>query len=116
MVLVVGRAHEDPAPGRSVGPGPARRYDLGRHEDVLALRRLLDAATGPAVRPCFGWGSLTPTELRVAAMVAEGLTNPQIALRLGVGRATVKSHLDHVFGKLDVHSRARVAAEHARHP
>jgi predicted ATPase/DNA-binding CsgD family transcriptional regulator len=92
------------------GYGPERNPGTWR-DDVEAVLR----GRGPRDRPRFGWQSLTPTELRVVEMVAEGLTNPQIALRLRVGRATVKSHLDNVFAKLGVHSRARVAAEHARH-
>jgi non-specific serine/threonine protein kinase len=50
----------------------------------------------------------------VVTLVAEGLTNPQIAERLLMGRATVKSHLEHVFTKLDIHTRAELAAEVAR--
>ena len=57
-----------------------------------------------------GWESLTPTELQVAELVAEGQTNPQIAQHLLMGRATVKTHLEHVFTKLGVKSRAELAA------
>jgi DNA-binding NarL/FixJ family response regulator len=46
----------------------------------------------------------------VVALVAEGLTNPQIVERLLMGRATVKTHLDHVFARLDVQTRTQVAA------
>ena len=63
-----------------------------------------------------GWASLTPTELQVVDLVAEGLTNPQIAERLFMGRATVKTHLEHVFTKLGVHTRAELAAQAARRP
>jgi DNA-binding CsgD family transcriptional regulator len=42
------------------------------------------------------------------------LTNPQIAERLLMGRATVKTHLEHVFTKLAVHTRAELAAEATR--
>jgi DNA-binding CsgD family transcriptional regulator len=74
-------------------------------------------ARGERQRPSHGWASLTPTELRVVALVADGLTNPQIAERLLMGRATVKTHLDHVFTKTGLHSRTEVAAEHVRrHP
>jgi DNA-binding CsgD family transcriptional regulator len=48
--------------------------------------------------------------------VAEGLTNPQIAERLLMGRATVKSHLEHIFTRLGMRSRAELAAEAARRP
>lgn len=48
---------------------------------------------------------LTPRELEILTLVADGLTNAQIAERLHVGRATVKTHLLHVFDKLGVNDR-----------
>jgi DNA-binding CsgD family transcriptional regulator len=47
-------------------------------------------------------------------MVAEGLSNPQIGERLYVSRRTVQTHLAHVFAKLDISSRAQLAAEVTR--
>lgn len=66
-------------------------------------------------RPPTGWASLTPAELRVARLVAEGLTNPEIGARLFLSRRTVQSHLSHVFAKLRVSSRAELATLVARH-
>jgi DNA-binding CsgD family transcriptional regulator len=71
-------------------------------------------ARGERKRPSHGWAALTPTEQQVVALVAEGLTNPQIAERLLMGRATVKTHLDHVFAKTGLHSRTELAAEYVR--
>ena len=65
---------------------------------------------GERVRPQAGWDSLTPTELQVAEQVAAGLTNPQIAERLLMSRATVKTHLVHVYAKLGFGNRAELAA------
>jgi predicted ATPase/DNA-binding CsgD family transcriptional regulator len=67
-------------------------------------------ARGPRRRPRGGWESLTPTEHKVAELVAEGLTNPQIGERMFISKATVKAHLAHIFNKLDVHTRAELAA------
>jgi DNA-binding CsgD family transcriptional regulator len=50
----------------------------------------------------------------VVALVTEGLTNPQIAEKLLMGRATVKTHLEHVFAKLGVRNRSELAAGAAR--
>jgi DNA-binding CsgD family transcriptional regulator len=47
----------------------------------------------------------------VVELVAEGLTNRQIGERLGISRHTVQTHLAHVFGKLDIRSRAVLARE-----
>ena len=71
-------------------------------------------ARGERKRPRHGWASLTPTELQVVAVVAEGMTNAQIAERLLMGRATVKTHLEHTFTKLGIRSRAELAAEATR--
>ena len=49
--------------------------------------------------------SLTPREFEVLRLVAEGLHNRQIAVRLGVTEHTVKFHLGAVFGKLGVSTR-----------
>jgi predicted ATPase/class 3 adenylate cyclase/DNA-binding CsgD family transcriptional regulator len=71
-------------------------------------------ARGERKRPSHGWAALTPTEQRVVALIAEGLTNPMIAERLLMGRATVKTHVDHVFAKTGLHSRTELAAEYVR--
>jgi DNA-binding CsgD family transcriptional regulator len=53
---------------------------------------------------------LTRTERTVATLVAQGLTNRQIAEQLFVSPRTVDAHLAHIFRKLDIRSRARLAA------
>lgn len=53
--------------------------------------------------------ALTQTERRVVGLVAEGLTNPQIARRLFVSPETVKTHLKNVFRKVGVTSRTELA-------
>jgi DNA-binding CsgD family transcriptional regulator len=70
---------------------------------------------GQRRRPTSGWSSLTPTEISVVELVAEGLTNPQIAERLFISRATVKTHLIHIFNKLGVNTRSQLAADATRH-
>jgi predicted ATPase/DNA-binding CsgD family transcriptional regulator len=66
---------------------------------------------GDRRRPSTGWASLTPSELEVVRLVGEHLSNPAIAARLFVSRATVKTHLVHIFAKLDIDSRSELAAE-----
>ena len=84
--------------------GPARE---GASLDLDAALDLVSRARGARGRPATGWASLTPTELEVAALVAEGLTNPQVATRLLISRATVKTHVSHIFTKLGIGSRCR---------
>ncbi len=76
-------------------------------DDAVAYAR---RARGARNRPSTGWASLTPTELDVVRLVAEGLTNPEIGSRLFISRATVKTHLSHVYAKLDVSNRTELAA------
>ena len=69
---------------------------------------------GERKRPSSGWESLTPTELRVVGFIVEGLTSPQIAAKMFIARGTVKVHLSHIFSKVEVTSRAELAAMGAR--
>ena len=66
---------------------------------------------GSRSRPQTGWESLTRGERSVAALVAEGLTNRQVGQRLFISPHTVNTHLRHAFRKLDVSTRAGLAAK-----
>jgi DNA-binding CsgD family transcriptional regulator len=55
------------------------------------------------------WDELTPHELRVALLVAEGRTNPEVATQLFVTRKTVEHHLSQVYRKLGIRSRTELA-------
>jgi non-specific serine/threonine protein kinase len=55
-------------------------------------------------------GVLSPREIEVADLVAEGLTNAAIARRLYVSRPTVASHVAHILTKLGFTSRTQIAA------
>jgi DNA-binding CsgD family transcriptional regulator len=73
---------------------------------------------GPRVkhrRGRLGWESLTPAEAKIAALVAEGMTNPQIAAQLFVSPRTVATHVSHILGKLDVRSRIDISREALAH-
>ena len=94
--------------------------ELGALRDVAragaALRGLgvRRGRRGSRRRPSAGWDSLTPTELEVVRLVAEGLTNAAIGGRLFISGRTVESHLSHVFAKLNIASKLQLAAEAGR--
>jgi DNA-binding CsgD family transcriptional regulator len=89
--------------------------DLARAEALFRGADIRRGRRGTRGRPQTGWQSLTPTERSVADLVAEGLSNPQIGDRLYISRRTVQAHLAHVFAKLDLTSRAQLAALVAGH-
>jgi DNA-binding NarL/FixJ family response regulator len=97
-----------------VKPADQHHY-LAHCKNVIYLcTQDLPRVVGERKRPPRGWESLTPTELQVVKLVAEGLTNPQIGERMFISRGTVKAHLSHVFAKLAISSRAELAAEATR--
>ena len=67
-------------------------------------------------RPTLGWGSMRSSELGIAELVAEGLTNREVGARLFVSPHTVDFHLRQIFRKLSITSRTeltRLVVEHA---
>jgi len=81
----------------------ARRV-RSRLRDLGVRRRLVTAEPEQQ-----GWAALTASEIAVAQLVAEGLTNREVAERLFVSPHTVNSHLRHVFAKLRINSRVELA-------
>jgi non-specific serine/threonine protein kinase len=73
-----------------------------------------DVAPAPA-QPRLG-SPLTKRELEVAGLVAEGLSNREIAERLVLSKRTIDAHIDHIFAKLGFSSRAQVAVWFSRDP
>lgn len=88
--------------------GAVREADAASRELRRLGRRARRRTRRPDTPP--GLGALSPREREVAAQVASGKTNRQIAAVLFLSEKTVGSHLARIFDKLGVHSRAALAA------
>jgi len=85
-------------------------WDARRAASRLRARgvRIRTRIGGSGRRAISGPEALTPTERRVAELVAEGCSNPDIAERLSLSRRTVESHVSRILAKLQVSSRTEV--------
>ncbi len=91
-----------------------REFAAGANFDLDEAVGYAQRARGERHRPQFGWAALTPTEVQVARLAGDGLTNPQIAERLLMGRETVKTHLSSTYTKTGMVNRSQLAAAIAR--
>jgi pimeloyl-ACP methyl ester carboxylesterase/DNA-binding CsgD family transcriptional regulator len=83
-------------------------YAEGADSAASTLLSFLRDQTGPTGANITG-GPLTAREFQVADLIAEGLTNAEIARNLGVSVRTVDTHVDHVRTKLGVRARTQIA-------
>jgi DNA-binding NarL/FixJ family response regulator len=90
----IGRALEAAAAGQSI-------------VDADVQRRLIE---GTPTRTEATVPGLTPREIEVLRLIAEGLSNTEIARRLVVSEATVKTHINHLFAKASLRDRAQAVA------
>ncbi|MBO3746035.1 helix-turn-helix transcriptional regulator [Streptosporangiaceae bacterium NEAU-GS5] len=102
----MGREVAASVPGAILIPLPGTSH-LFYHGDWEAV---LDAIIGFVRRPTRGGQVLTDREFEVAELVADGLTNQAIATRLSVAPRTIESHAENIRRKLQVSSRAQIAA------
>ena len=75
-------------------------------EFVAMVRRLLERAEGRSVFE----SALTPRELEVLGLVADGLSRDEIGRRLFISPKTVGTHIERIFRKLGVHTRAQAVS------
>jgi DNA-binding NarL/FixJ family response regulator len=83
----------------AVARGEAALDPTVQHHVVAAVAEAGEAPPLP--------DGLTPREAEVLTLIAEGLTNTEIAERLVVSAATVKSHVNHIFAKIGARDRAQ---------
>jgi len=93
-------------PGATLIPLPGSSH-VFYHGDWQAVA---DALLGFLCEPASAGPRLTGRELEVAALIAEGLTNQAIASRLSVAPRTAEAHVENIRRKLQVRSRAQIAA------
>jgi LuxR family maltose regulon positive regulatory protein len=123
--LAIERALDLAEPDRIVMPfAHGRSRDLlGRHPRHRTahgafLAEVLDVLSGASLDPVRGdpdplAEALSAVELRVLRLLPSNLTAPEIGGELYVSTNTVKTHMRHIYSKLDAHSRAQAVA-HAR--
>jgi DNA-binding NarL/FixJ family response regulator len=79
--------------------------------DLDLLRAALQMASSPAARPAefrrAASGDLTEQEVRILKLMAEGMSNSEVAESLSVSRNTVKTHVHNIFAKLGVTDRTQ---------
>jgi DNA-binding CsgD family transcriptional regulator len=91
------------------------RWDVRRAEGRLrphGIRRGAPGRRGP--RATSGWEALTPTEVKVAVLVARGDSTYDIARDLLLSRRTVQTYISHILVKLDAKSRVDIVREALR--
>lgn len=108
---------------RSAGEEAVQLYsELGAEGELARARADLRSAglrlgvRGRRRRPTSGWAALTDTEAHVARLVAQRLSNPEIAQAMFLSRRTVGHHVSHLLAKLGMSARTELAAAAARGP
>ena len=105
----VARYEADAALCRSLLSGEYRSA-FAEGETLSLEQAVAEASKGPRRgQAAEGWSSLTKREQQVVELVAEGLTNPEIAERLVISLQTVKTHVSNIFSKLGVPGRWELA-------
>jgi DNA-binding CsgD family transcriptional regulator len=93
-----------------------RAFDRGEIRMLRQLHPLLERAYALSLRsraaaePASTLPALTRRELEVAALIASGASNAEIATALNIEQATVKTHLSQIYAKFDLRSRMQLAA------
>ncbi|HXW81586.1 MAG TPA: LuxR C-terminal-related transcriptional regulator, partial [Acidimicrobiales bacterium] len=113
--VVLARQGDAPAARTVLARASAIYEALGAERDLRRLQARLrpyGIRWGPRSRHRHtrtGWEALTGTERTVAALVAQGQSNPEIASHLFLSRRTVETHVAHIMAKMQVRSRLELA-------
>jgi non-specific serine/threonine protein kinase len=96
--------------GRGLSAGAAVSEAIERIDALASRRAADDVGAAP------GAEGLTSRQHEVAELVARGLTNKQIAQRLGISRYTAETHVRNILERLGAASRSEIASWVARQP
>jgi DNA-binding CsgD family transcriptional regulator len=88
--------------------GLGASWDIRRADARLRAHGIRRGPRSRHRRAATGWAALTPSEARIAGMVARGLSNPDIASELFLSRRTVQAHVSSILGKLELRSRVGI--------
>ena len=91
------------------------RWDIRRADSRLrpyGIRRGVRGPRGP--RAASGWAALTPTEVKIAALVARGDSTSEIARGMFLSRRTVQTYISHILAKLGAKGRVEIVREALR--
>jgi DNA-binding CsgD family transcriptional regulator len=99
----------------SLYEGLQARWDIRRAEGRLRPLGVRRGGRGQrAQRAAFGWAALTPTEVKIAVMVARGESTSDIAKSMSLSRRTVQTYISHILAKLGVKGRVDIVREALR--
>jgi len=95
--------------------GMGARWDIRRAEGRLRAHGIRLGVRGRrAPRATSGWAALTPTEVKIATLVARGDSTADIASGMFLSGRTVRTYISHILAKLDADSRVGIAREALR--
>jgi len=119
VVLVTGDRDEDARAAVneavSLYEGLQARWDIRRAESRLRPHGIRRSARGQrGQRAAFGWAALTPTEVKIATLVARGASTSDIARGMFLSRRTVQTYISHILAKLGVKGRVDIVREALR--
>lgn len=104
-------------------PADALHEALDRYQELGAMgsadrvraRLVAIGQRAATMQAVVGWESLTPTETDIARLLAQGLTNAEIAQRRGGSRRTVEAHLRRIYHKMQIDGRVKLTVAAADH-
>jgi DNA-binding CsgD family transcriptional regulator len=95
--------------------GLQARWDIRRAEGRLRAYGIRRGVRGQRGQPAAsGWDALTPTELKIAALVARGDSTSDIARGMFLSRRTVQTYISHMLAKLGARGRVDIVREALR--